>query len=658
VHSSLRLAAACLTASSLGLLVEAPAGARPPDLPHTAHGQQAIRLLGDQLDEAAALNGWSAAKLRDVLRTDPTAWVDTDGRVFYVEPVATANGPSSIGEGVAPYPLGDTFLLHSRPSSTHVIYLDFDGAMVSGTAWNANGLPNGSYVGYELDGTAAFSDTEKEEIQKVWQRVVEDYAPFDVDVTTEDPGAAAIDRTSASDQNFGTRALISDDSAASAALCSNSCGGIAYIGVFDLPGTGVFGHAYYQPAWVFGHQLASNDTKDIAEAVSHEVGHNFGLSHDSTSVLTYYGGHNMWAPIMGVGYQRPVVQWSRGEYADAQNPEDDLGIIAGGGAPVIADDAGGTLLTASTNTSGTKLITAPDDQDVYVLGSCSGPMTIAAAPPAPATPSPNLDVQLDLLDSAGSVVASANPPSAYVSRDVASGLSATLSTTVAAGSYYLRVDGVGTGDPTTGYSDYDSLGAYSLAITASCSPGAGPPGAPRSLSAVGNGPGHSAQVSWNTPADIGSGPVTSYTVFLDGAPVGTTTTPGATLSGLVLGRAYDVAVSATNATGTGPQAHLSLTVTDRPSAPTITRARSGKKGGRRTISVAWSPPADTGGLPITGYQVLVLKRGALVRLVDVGAGQTSYVVKIRARKYRFVVQAVNAVGAGPRSALSRAVRAR
>ncbi len=45
-------------------------------------------------------------------------------------------------------------------------------------------------------------------------------------------------------------------------------------------------------------------------------------------------------------------------------------------------------------------------------------------------------------------------------------LGATLSVTVAAGAYYLRVSGVGKGDPNNGgYSDYGSLGFYSVSAT-------------------------------------------------------------------------------------------------------------------------------------------------------------------------------------------------
>jgi len=72
----------------------------------------------------------------------------------------------------------------------------------------------------------------------------------------------------------------------------------------------------------------------------------------------------------------------------------------------------------------------------------------------PAPNSPNLDAQLELLDSAGSVIASANPASATTTSDVASGMGASLAVSLPGpGTYYLAVDGVGALDPaSSGYS--------------------------------------------------------------------------------------------------------------------------------------------------------------------------------------------------------------
>ena len=89
-------------------------------------------------------------------------------------------------------------------------------------------------------------------------------------------------------------------------------------------------------------------------------------------------------------------------------------------------------------------------------------ITVAAAP---AQTSPDLDISLtlngpgiDLFD---------DPASGTVSVDIATGLGASITTTVDAGSYTVAVDGVGAGDPlTTGYSDYASVGAYTVSLTA------------------------------------------------------------------------------------------------------------------------------------------------------------------------------------------------
>ncbi|HEX5088860.1 MAG TPA: fibronectin type III domain-containing protein [Nocardioides sp.] len=643
------LALAGLAATSLALVAQAPADARSPRLPRPAHGAQALTLLGDDVAAAAELNGVGPGELRRILRQDPTAWLDRDARMYYVEP--TDEGPRRLAPDAPPFPLDQTFLLHSRPTSTHVIYLDFDGTTVSGTAWNAGGLPNGFYSGYSLDpDLTTFNDTEKEQIQAIWQRVSEDYAAFDVDVTTEDPGDAAIDRSSSGDQNFGTRALISDNTTASAAVCPSGCGGVAYVGVFDDFGSGTSAHAYHQPAWVFGHSLANNDTKDIAEAVSHEVGHNFGLNHDGTTATTsgctslaYYCGHAMWAPIMGVGYQKPVVQWSKGQYTNANNSQDDLAIIAAGGAPVIADEAGGTVATAAPGLPLQAVITSASDTDTFALGTCSGAVTVAATG---APPSPDLDIRLELLDSGGAVVASDDPVSAFVNRDSASGLAASVATTVPAGTYFARVDGVGNGTGATGYTDYASIGAYTMTVSGCAT--AGTPSAPTSLVVTPAANGTSATLTWSPPVSDGGNAVTGYQVSRSGAaPVDLGLVGSHTWTGLTPGTTYLFTVAARNSVGVGLAASSTASTPAAPGAPTGLSATSGPDG--TSLTVAWSPPGTNGGSPLTGYTVSMSGGPA----VDVGeVGSHTFSGLTRGTAYQLTVRARNAVGPGPSAATS------
>jgi PKD repeat protein len=89
----------------------------------------------------------------------------------------------------------------------------------------------------------------------------------------------------------------------------------------------------------------------------------------------------------------------------------------------------------------------------FITGAGSISFTVAGA-----APSPNLNAQLALYDGAGNLVTTANP---------GTNLGSTLTATVKQGTYYIAIDGVGSGSAaTTGFSDYGSLGQYTLTGTA------------------------------------------------------------------------------------------------------------------------------------------------------------------------------------------------
>jgi hypothetical protein len=287
--------------------------------------------------------------------------------------------------------------------------------------------------------------------------VAEDYAPFAVDVTTEQPRDDRIHRTNKRDQIYGTRVLISDSDNAHAQICNRSCGGVSFINVFSATGTP---HRRHQPAWVFPAGLG-NDTKAVAEAATHEAGHTFGLVHDGGLLTDYYEGHGAWAPIMGAAYFRPITQWSRGSYNLATAHQDDVAIIASSGAPFRRDEAGGKVRKAAKRLpTGPAYISRRSDKDVYRIGRCSGPLVVRAMG---ARISPNLDIGLRLFRG-GRVIESADPPSARSSRDRARGMNAAIRKNARPGAYYVEVDGVGRGDASTSYDDYGSLGAYRLTV--------------------------------------------------------------------------------------------------------------------------------------------------------------------------------------------------
>ena len=169
--------------------------------------------------------------------------------------------------------------------------------------------------------------------------MAEDLAPFDIDVTTEEP--------SSFDRYTGHVLITHTVDATGKQMPSNGGGGVAYVNVFGRSDY----HSYYSPALVYYDHLGNGGQTYVAEASSHEFGHNLGLSHDGANPSTQYyqglgSGLVSWAPIMGNSYYNNVTEWSKGEYPDANQTQDDLAIIEGklGYTP---DDHGDTFATAT-----------------------------------------------------------------------------------------------------------------------------------------------------------------------------------------------------------------------------------------------------------------------------------------------------------------------
>ena len=534
------------------------------------------------------------AELRTLLRTDDTAWLDTFGALYFVDPGvdparrASTAAASPAADQVAPLP--DTFLLHSNPGSNLTILLDFNGAVVSGTSWNTQkGVSTSPQPAWDPDGDGpAFNDHEKLMVQQVWAFVAEDYASFDVDVTTEDPGTAGLIRSSASDTTYGTRVLVTPSDDSWQKTCGQQCGGIAYTGVFDQI------NSTYLPAWVFP-QGTTNNPKAVAEAAAHEAGHNLSLLHDGNASEGYDSGHGIWASIMGVGYYRPLTQWSQGSYTDANNHQDDLHLIAGY-LGVRPDEAPGSQATPVGLPAAKAVISAPGDVDSYLLGSCS-PGTVVDVHPAEI--GADLDVRAVLYDATGTERSVSAPASGDGDPWTASGLGGSLTIPATGTGWVLTVDGVGEGDWTSdGYDDYGSLGAYTVtAPGCDGAVGAGTPSAPTTVSGATAGTG-ALTLSWDAPAAPGNGPVTGYVVSYSGS-TGSEVLPADardhTFTGLVAGMNYLLSVRAINATGGGPtatvtaqdrtgraelssQRHRFLPAVDRRSSTPVVRARPRRRG--------------------------------------------------------------------------------
>ena len=385
--------------------------------------------------------------------------VDAYGNEYHAIPLVDFNRLSlnnypDLHQPVKLEGLAETFHLHSNSGASKTIFLDFTGYTTSGTYWNSS-FNNGNDIvtaAYDFDGNISFSDTELERIQRIWQRVAEDFAPFDVNVTTADPGTDDLRNTGGADSEWGIRVVIGGNGS-----WYGSAGGVAYLTSFTW--------STDTPVFVFEDNLGNGHERYTAEAISHEVGHALGLSHDGTSSVGYYTGHGSgetgWAPIMGVGYYQQLTQWSQGEYDDADNSQDDLSIIvSNNGFGYRADDHGDAngsaswLTTDGINVSGEGLIEQNTDVDVLAFATTGGNVNLSFDEAAIGA---NLDIGVELYNASNQLVASSNPTNE---------LGASLNLNLDAGEYYIHITGVGKGDPsTTGYSDYGSLGQYSISGT-------------------------------------------------------------------------------------------------------------------------------------------------------------------------------------------------
>lgn len=186
------------------------------------------------------------------------------------------------------------------------------------------------------------------------------------------------------------------------------------------------------------------------------------------------------------------------------------------------------------------------------------------------------------------------------------------------------------------------------------------PAAPRLLAAVGgNG---TAVVTFAAPPRRPGAPLTGYQLSTDRGRSWLTVGvngPGpypVVVAGLTNGVTYRVVVRAVGPGGTSPASNTLSVTPGRPapritvpSAPQLLRALPGNG----TASIAFSPPAATGGSPILGYQVSTDGGHSWVAIT--ATGSHPYLATIggltNGVRYAVEVRALNRAGHGPASAV-------
>jgi Secretion system C-terminal sorting domain len=323
---------------------------------------------------------------------------------------------------------------------TPTIFLDFDGHSVQHAAWRSG---NAFYCDPAILTTAQMTD--------IFNRVSEDYRPFEVNVTTDSAKFLAAPVTQR------IRVIVTPTSA-----WYPGVGGVAYTGSFTW-GTDA-------PCFVFPDKL-SNNPKYIGECCSHESGHSVGLSHqakfDASCVLTepYNTGigvnaeQTSWAPIMGNSYYKNMTGWNVGPTPfDCATAQDNISIIVStNGFGYRADDYTETLDNNTTainvnNINAAGIITTTTDKDAFKITLAQNstihfevnPFSLGAN-----NAGANLDVMLSLYNSSNTLIRTYDPLTT---------MNVIVDTTLATGTYYFVVDGTGNNN----VSQYGSLGSYTI----------------------------------------------------------------------------------------------------------------------------------------------------------------------------------------------------
>jgi autotransporter-associated beta strand protein len=322
----------------------------------------------------------------------------------------TLGGGLPVGSGTA----AGLPQLHSLPGAATSIYLDFDG--------------HADLVAYDTDGDpTTFSAAEAAVIAEAHRQTSEFFAMFDVDVTTVKP--------------TGPFAWI--------VISGDVTGGHSNVGVFPNS----------EPrSWISASSAASRAT-----GIVHEIGHNFGLYHqsdydvDGNLTSEYSNGLDaLHGALMGVDYRRDVQKWFIGHpNTSASKLQDDVAVIASvikkyqpaGGDGFRADDFGGTIATATplVATGGSRsiagIVERMADVDMFSFTTTGNGAVISVVPTQPSS----LDAKLEVFDASGAVVAASDSDANEQQLFVPPG----------SGTWYVSVSSHG---------NYGDLGSYDLSV--------------------------------------------------------------------------------------------------------------------------------------------------------------------------------------------------
>lgn len=509
----------------------------------------------------------------------------------------------------------------SRPEATASLYLDFDGHFEA----NWGGYLNVTTPAYDTDGIpTAFSATELDNIYQIWQYVAEDYASFNINVTTVEPSSFA--------NGVALRVAIGGNSS----WTGGTYGGVAYVNCFTSSDVNT--------VYVFPGNLGNGYPKYVGDASSHESGHGFGLSHQSqysgtSLVATYYSGPgDGTAPLMGNSYSASRSMWWYGTTSSSTTFQDDMAVIgrSANGFGFRVDDHGNTTSTATALTvsstgavSSIGVIERMTDLDAFSFSTAAGSITLTVNV---AGSFANLDARLELRDMFGVLVASADPSSSF---------SATINYAASAGTYYLTVASHGVSGSATSTNYGQCVGQYSISGSIFAT-GATVPLAPSGL--AGNAPSSSQiNLTWvDNSTDEDGFKIERFD--------GSTWTQVATVSanstswqdtGRTASTTYSYRVQAFNGAGNSSYSNTAsaTTLASAPAAPSNLSAAAASSS---QINITWTDNSANE----TGFKIERYDGTTWTQVATVGSNVTNWqdTGRTAATTYSYRVRAYNSVG--------------
>ncbi|HYO11070.1 MAG TPA: pre-peptidase C-terminal domain-containing protein [Tepidisphaeraceae bacterium] len=285
--------------------------------------------------------------------SDSALYLDLAAGTYYVE--VTSAGSTPMGAYQLEMSADSSYTstvqpLNSNPGATDTVLLDFDGHAAT-DSWGTYTIP-----AYDLNGNPAeWTPLERYAIQRMFDIVAEDYAPFNINISTTYSGPF--------DNGVGHRQVIGNSTGSQVGYGGSL--GVAYpYGYSNTKVNTAFTFASSFPAQQSESAGAPagylNSDRAVARAIemgntsSHEIAHTLGLLH--------YGGSNaklngiMHSPDFGLNRER----WQTGTTSN----------LSGEPAAVQQDDA--AVISSLTNTFGYRADDAGDTRAAATVLAASG----------------------------------------------------------------------------------------------------------------------------------------------------------------------------------------------------------------------------------------------------------------------------------------------